>query len=111
MKRRHIQPIANVQRILFRNEAVLTTALSKLVSNLQSCQSRLDYAYARAARPRNAHIQGELSAASLPLSEMLAILDDEAIQALVKAHPERDLLRELMVNPTIPAPAHEEINF
>ncbi|WP_024546924.1 hypothetical protein [Picosynechococcus sp. NKBG15041c] len=93
------------------NQAVLATALSKLVSNLQSCQSRLDYAYARAARSQNAHIQGKLSAASLKLSEMVEILDDEAIQALVKAHPERDLLRELMVSPTIQPSAHEEIDF
>ncbi|ANV89089.1 hypothetical protein [Picosynechococcus sp. PCC 7117] len=93
------------------NQAVLATALSKLVSNLQSCQSRLDYAYARATRSQNVHIQGKLSAASLKLSEMQEILNDEAIQALLKTHPERDLLRELMVNPTIPAPAHEEINF
>ncbi|WP_030008039.1 hypothetical protein [Picosynechococcus sp. NKBG042902] len=93
------------------NQAVLATALSKLVSNLQSCQSRLDYAYARAARSQNSHIQGKLSAASLKLSEMLEILDDEAIQALVKVHPERDLLRELMTGTTVQPSAHEEIDF
>lgn len=93
------------------NQAVLATALSKLVSNLQSCQSRLDYAYARAARSQNAHIQGKLSAASLKLSEMMEILDDEAIQSLINVHPERDLLRELMTGTTVQSSAHEEINF
>ncbi|ACB01016.1 MULTISPECIES: hypothetical protein [Cyanophyceae] len=93
------------------NQAVLITALSKLASNLQSCQSRLDYACARATRAQNAHIQDKLSEASLKLSEMLEILDDEAIQALLKTYPERDLLQELMTNLNPLTPTHEEINF
>lgn len=93
------------------NQAVLATALSKLLSNLQSCQSRLDYAYARAARSQNAHIQGKLSTASLKLSEMLEILEDEAIQELLKTHPERDLLQDLMANPILQATETEEIHF
>lgn len=93
------------------NQAVLATALSKLFSNVQSCQSRLDYAYARAARSQNAHIQGRLSAASLKLSEILKILDDEAIQALVKAHPEQDLLQELMMHAIVQASEPEKIHF
>lgn len=101
-------PEKNVRAL---NQAVLTTALSKLASNLQSCQSRLDYACARATRAQNAHIQGKLSEASLKLSEMLEILDDEAIQALLKTYPERDLLQELMTNLNPLTPTHEEINF
>lgn len=93
------------------NQAVLATALSKLFSNVQSCQSRLDYAYARAARSQNVHIQGKLSAASLKLSEMLEILDDEMIQSLVTLQPERDLLQEFTADITIQQSAHEEINF
>ena len=93
------------------NEAVLTTALSKLASNLESCQSRLNYAYARAARSQNVHIQGKLSEASLKLSEMQEILNDEAIQALIKDHPERDLLQELMANLHPLTPTNKEIRF
>ncbi|ANV85799.1 hypothetical protein AWQ21_14795 (plasmid) [Picosynechococcus sp. PCC 7003] len=93
------------------NQAVLITALSKLTSNLQSCQSRLNYAYARATRAQNAHIQDKLSEASLKLSEMREILDDEAIQALLKTYPERDLLQELITNLNPLIPTHEEIKF
>ncbi len=96
------------------NQAVLTTALSKLASNLQSCQSRLDYACARATRAQNAHIQDKLSEASLKLSEMLEILDDEAIQSLIKAHPEQDLVQDFIFGKTICPPTREtqeEVNF
>ena len=82
-------PEEQKQQVEQLKNGVLTTALAKTQNCADKLRTLLDHAFYWATRSHNDHIQGKLSEASLKLSELLEIMSDPEIQALVG--PENEL--------------------
>ena len=76
-------PQEQKQQVEQLKNGVLTTALAKTQNCADKLRTLLDHAFYWATRSHNDHIQGKLSEASLKLSELLEIMSDPEIQALV----------------------------